>query len=124
MDKGGGQSVVCSWAGGVDALSHLCAAMQHAAWWALRHGGVAVIIEHCTWIRFITLDKFVTLGYASLHLILATPPRFITLAHKAEGANHQEDYTSDKESGRCGLIVRPGACVACIRVFIKVACFH
>jgi len=33
-------------------------------------------------------------------------------------------YTSDKESGRCGLVVRPGACVACIRVLIKEACFH
>ena len=30
LDEGGGQSVVCSWAVGVDALSHLCAAMQHA----------------------------------------------------------------------------------------------
>ena len=30
LDEGGGQSVVCSWAVGVDAPSHLCAAMQHA----------------------------------------------------------------------------------------------
>ena len=42
LDQGGGQSVVCSWAVGVEALSHLCAAVQHAAWWAPRHGGVAV----------------------------------------------------------------------------------
>ena len=42
LDEGGGQGVVCSWAVGVEALSHLCAAMQHAAWWAQRQGGVAV----------------------------------------------------------------------------------
>ena len=42
LDEGGGQGVVGSWAVGVEALSHLCAAGGMLAWWAPRHGGVAL----------------------------------------------------------------------------------